>query len=211
VTAHDIERTCSTMIVAGSETTATLLSGAVYYLLKNPQWMAALCEEIDTAFPTENLISFASTRHAKILNAVIHETLRIYPPVSTSLPRVVPPEGATVCGQFLPPGTHLGIAQYAMYRSSLHFTNPGTFAPERFLGAVEYAKDARSVMNSFSIGPRNCIGRNLAWAEIRIILARLLWNFDIALEHGSVDWEKQKVFILWQKAPLMVRLTVRQH
>ncbi|KAF2852017.1 cytochrome P450 [Plenodomus tracheiphilus IPT5] len=211
VTVDDIERTCSTLIVAGSETSATLLSGAIYYLLKNPQWMIKLREEIDTAFQTDDQISFAAVSQLSILNAIINETFRMYPPVPTSLPRIVPPEGAIVCNNPLPPGTQLGIAQYAMYRSSTHFKNADTFAPERFLGAEVYANDKREVINPFSVGPRNCIGQSLAWAEIRTILVRLVWHFDMQLEDESVEWEKQKVFILWQKAPLMVKSVARTH
>ncbi|KAH9882423.1 hypothetical protein J1614_000659 [Plenodomus biglobosus] len=98
-----------------------------------------------------------------------------------------------------------------MYRSSLHFKNPDTFAPERFLGAQAYTNDKREVINPFSVGPRNCIGQSLAWAEILTTLVRLVWHFDMQLVDDSVEWEKQKVFILWQKAPLMVGLTARKH
>jgi len=211
VTVNDIERTCSTMIVAGSETSATLLSGAIYFLLRNMNWMAKLQDEIDVAFESEEQISFAGVSQLDVLNAIINETFRMYPPVPSSLPRIVPPEGAIVCDKELPPGTQLGIAQLAMNRSSRHFTNPDTFAPERFLGAEKYANDKHEVINPFSVGPRNCIGQSLAWAEIRTILVRLVWHFNMRLEDGDIAWEKQKVFILWQKKPLLVRLTAREH
>lgn len=114
-----------------------------------------------------------------------------------------------MCDFYLPAGTQVGIAQYPMYRSSRHFTNPNTYAPERFLGVEEYANDKRSIIQPFSVGPRNCIGQNLAWAEIRTILVRLVWHFEMELEDDSVNWGNQKVFILWQKPSLMVRLTAR--
>ncbi|KAI8933199.1 hypothetical protein NX059_009836 [Plenodomus lindquistii] len=211
VTVDDIQRTCSTLIVGGSETSATLLSGAIYYLLKNPAWMTKLRNEIDVAFQADEQMTFSALSQLSMLNAVINEVFRIYPPVPSSLPRVVPSGGATVCNRNLPPGTQLGIAQYAMNHSSLHFTNPDSFAPERSLGAEEYANDKREVINPFSVGPRNCIGQSLAWAEIRTILARLIWHFDMQLEDTKMEWEKQRVFILWQKGPLVVRLCAREH
>lgn len=173
--------------------------------------MLKLREELDAAFQTEFHISFSSVNSLKVMNAIIQETFRLYPPVPISLSRVVPPEGATICDKILPPGTQLGIPQYSMYRSSRHFKNSSTYAPERFLGAEEYATDKLAVIQPFSVGPRNCIGQSLAWAEIRTILARLVWHFDMELEDESKDWANQKVFILWQKPSLMVRLKARQH
>ena len=63
-------------------------------------------------------------------------------------------------------------------------------------------------MNPFSFGPRNCLGKNLAYAEMRVILAKVLWHFDLELRPGMDDWlERHKLFMLWEKPALMVRLT----
>jgi hypothetical protein len=51
----------------------------------------------------------------------------------------------------------------------------------------------------------------MAWSEIRSILGRLVWNFDMELQQESMEWEKQAVYILWEKPALMVRLTPRDH
>jgi averantin hydroxylase len=61
----------------------------------------------------------------------------------------------------------------------------------------------------FSLGPRGCIGRNLAYAEMRLILAKVLWNFDLELdEQRCGEWMKcQKIYFLWEKPPLWVKLT----
>jgi cytochrome P450 len=79
------------------------------------------------------------------------------------------------------------------------------------MGDEEYAEDNRSVFQPFSVGPRNCIGQNLAWAEIRAILTRLLWRFDFEMLKTSKDWEKQGAFVLWSKPSLMFKLKVRKH
>ena len=210
MTQDEIKATSGTLVIAGSETSATLLSGAIYYLLENPTWLSKLQLEVRTMFFTESQITFATTNLLKITNAVIHETFRLYPPVPIALPRVVPREGATVAGTYVPPDTKIGIPQYAANRSSRNFTNPEKYAPERFLGDGIYTNDKRSVIQPFSVGPRNCIGQNLAWAEIRTILARLVWHFDFEILDASRNWEKQKVFVLWEKPSLMVKLKVRQ-
>ena len=82
-----------------------------------------------------------------------------------------------------------------------------SFVPERWLGDVRYADDRREASQPFSIGPRGCIGRNLAYAEMRIILARVIFEFDMELMESSKSWlENLKNFALWQKDPMMVRL-----
>ena len=102
--------------------------------------------------------------------------------------------------------------------------------PERWLdhAPAEYASDDKGAFQPFSIGTRNCenmqipvhdlelrslivvlgIGRNLAYAEMRLVLAKLLWHFDIALdEERTDDWFDQKEWGLWHKRPLYVKLT----
>jgi cytochrome P450 len=210
MTPEELRLTSSLLIMAGSETSATCLSGAIFYLLKNHGWLSRLQKEIREAFQKESEISFASLSHLKVLHAVIQETLRMYPPVAGDMPRMTPSEGAKVCGTYIPPHTRISIPMYPAFRSALNFKNPDTFAPERWLGDEKYADDRRSVLQPFSIGSRNCIGQNLAWAEIRTILARLVWHFDMELMDESRDWvEGQKVYFLWYKPALMVKLKAR--
>lgn len=53
---------------------------------------------------------------------------------------------------------------------------------------------------------------SLAYIEMRIILARVLWNFDLRLADESKDWlSRQKIYLLWEKSPLYVYLTPRSH
>jgi hypothetical protein len=90
------------LILAGSETSATLLSGCVFYLCKNPSTMKHLTSEIRAAFTTDNQITFSETAKLLYLAAVIEETFRIYPPLVTNRARIVPPGGDTVDGHRIP-------------------------------------------------------------------------------------------------------------
>lgn len=90
--------------IAGSETTATALSCASYYLLKKPRVLRLLQQEIRYAFKAYSEIDGTSTVPLKYLNAVALEAMRIYPPLPFALPRVVPAGGDTVDGHFLPEG-----------------------------------------------------------------------------------------------------------
>lgn len=149
------------LILAGSETTATLLCGLTYHLLKSPSTLATLKAEIRSSFQDESEINLSKLASLPYLNAVIEEALRIYPPVPNALPRVTPYPGAVVCGKFVPGGTSVGLHHYATYHSGANFIEPDVFAPERWLNDRDpkFSKDNKGAFHPFSYGPRNCLGR----------------------------------------------------
>lgn len=100
MTRAEIDGNSTVLIFAGSETTATLLSGCTFYLLKSPDTYWALTREI-RSLNAEDL-SFARLEKLPFLHAVIEESLRMYPPVPIGLPRLVPDGGATISGHFVP-------------------------------------------------------------------------------------------------------------
>ncbi|KAK0646814.1 isotrichodermin C-15 hydroxylase [Cercophora newfieldiana] len=207
----DIERlqsNASLLVAAGSETTASLLSGVTYLLLSNPEAMAKLKIEIRNAFNSADEITIASASRLPYMLACLNEALRMYPPVTGSTVRQIAPGGATIAGHFLPSGTLAECQQYAMHHSSAHWEDPSSFRPERFLhdnktGLMK--ADAAEAFQPFSTGPRNCIGKNLAYAEMRLIIANMIFNFDLTLADESKGWiEKQGAYPLWEKGPLQV-------
>lgn len=192
------------LFMAGSETTSTLLAGVTYYLLRNPEVMAKAVKEVREAFIKEEDITFntASARLPYML-ACLEEALRMYPPVPTILVRMTPPgQMSKVSDVDVPPGTQVGVHQLATNYSPSNFRNPYCFAPERWLPESNYHDDTRDARQPFSMGPRNCIGKNLAFSEMRQILARVLWRFDLELVDPGLQWEKQKSYTLWAKGPL---------
>lgn len=92
----------SILMVGGSETTATLLSGITYLLLQNPDKLKKLIDEV-RALPKE-FLSFDGVARLEYLHACFEEALRFYPPVPTALPREVPKGGNAVMGEWLPEG-----------------------------------------------------------------------------------------------------------
>ena len=95
------------------------------------------------------------------LNAVIEETLRIYPPAALSLTRIVPPGGAIICSKKIPAGTGVGVTSWAATHSPKNFTAPEEFAPDRWLDDPRFAGDDRQASQPFSMGARNCVGKKL--------------------------------------------------
>ncbi|KAL9105820.1 MAG: hypothetical protein Q9227_009076 [Pyrenula ochraceoflavens] len=208
----EIEQTLRVLVVAGSETTATALSGIVRNLLANPETLRRVVEEIRNSFQHESEICAQKVTTLSYLGAVIEEGLRLCPPVALGMPRVVPDGGAAISGHRLPGGIYVSASGYSSNRSSINFPDrPSVFDPSRWLNnGVSNSATSKSAFNPFSLGPRNCLGRNLAYLEMRLILARLLFAFDLeAAEKPAGKWEDQKSWILWEKMPLMVKLKIR--
>ncbi|KAI3322259.1 cytochrome P450 [Xylariaceae sp. AK1471] len=200
----------SDFVVAGSETTATALSCILHHLFKNPDVMAKLEQEVRSSFQSYQDISASSTLPLKYLKAVILEGLRIYPPLPFALPRVVPPGGDTVDGYFLPAGIIVSTNPVAASLGSGNFSHPMEFRPERWLGGDGAGKDILAATQPFSLGPRGCLGRNLAWLELRTVLAKLLWAFKLRLVNEGVDWHRDsRMLTLWKKPPLWVKVEPR--
>lgn len=196
-----------TLIIAGSETTATLLTGATFLLLTNPDKMKRLVAEVRSSFKSNDEITLTSVGSLTYMLACLTESMRRYPPAPIGLPREVPKGGAEVAGHIVAEDTIVACWQWAMYHSTRNWVDPFTFRPERFLPEGKDENDRHESLQPFHVGPRNCIGKNLAYAEMRLILTRILFNFDLELADDK-DWLKeQKAHILWTKPPLNVYLT----
>ncbi|CAG8902802.1 unnamed protein product [Penicillium egyptiacum] len=207
LTDEEINSNAFLLLNAGSETTATLLSAVTFLLLKNPRVMEKLKQEVREKFASYEEIQLPALNTMIYLHAVLLEALRYFPPAPVGFGRVVNRGGEFVSGHFLPEGCVVSVSQYAAYHSSRNFKNPDAFVPERWLGEKEYADDKRSAAQPFSYGPRGCLGRNLAHAELRIIVAKMIWSFDLDLEERSQDWlSRCKVMRLWVKPELAVKL-----
>ncbi|PSN61466.1 cytochrome P450 [Corynespora cassiicola Philippines] len=204
----EMQSNASTFMFAGTETTATELSGLTYFLLKNPEKLQRLTKEVRDAFPTYDYINMNVLPKLPYLCACIEEGLRIYPPVSIGLPRRTPQGGAQVGCNWFPSGVVMSVPQYAAYHSPLNFKDPDSFVPERWLpeGESEYSSDRKEVLQPFLYGPRNCLGKNLAYHELRLILATTVWHFDLELCPESDGWPDQQQYLLWVKGPLFCRL-----
>ncbi|POS72816.1 FAD binding domain-containing protein [Diaporthe helianthi] len=197
-----------TFIVAGSGTSAGGLSGTTYLLLKNQDKLSKLCTEIGDSFKSQDEITMLTTARCKYLNAVLEEGLRLYPPVPTTVARWVPGKGEEIDGKWVPGGAAVGCNQLSCGHSELNFKRAREFIPERWLElppGSEFENDDKEARQPFSMGPRNCIGKTMSYAEMRMVLAKVLLNFDLELADPSEDWWfTQDTYFVWEKKPLMV-------
>ncbi|KAI0814215.1 cytochrome P450 [Xylaria sp. FL0064] len=211
---QEVESTLSMLLIAGSETTATALCGALCYLTQSPEVLRKLEQEIRQRFETDADITFRALHRLPYLNAVIAETLRLCNPVAGGILRYVPEGGATVCGLSLPKDTHVTLNPIAMSLSPANFHRANEFLPERFLPEKErpavFDNDVRESQKPFGLGTRSCLGKSLAMAEMRLVLAQLVWNFELSQAEGpGVRWNELKTFVVVQKVPIYVVLKKR--
>ncbi|OCT52639.1 Versicolorin B desaturase [Cladophialophora carrionii] len=212
VTPQELELNMSVMVFAGSETSSTAMASVLFGLLNSQRAMTRVTAEVRSAFQHEEDIDVASVGGLEYLTAVINEGLRLGPPSAVTVPRIVPASGEEICGRWVPGGTFVTVNQYPAFRSAANFSNPNEYIPERFLpGETPSPSDNLAAFNPFLVGRHMCIGQRFAWAEMRLILARLLYAFDITWDVTPriKDWGEQQTFIFWQKDPLFIRLKPR--
>ncbi|KAL4799279.1 benzoate 4-monooxygenase cytochrome P450 [Aspergillus venezuelensis] len=195
----------SDFVIAGSETTATALSCITYYLLKTPHVLQKVQEEVRGAFECYADINAQAANNLTYLHAVCLEGMRMYAPLPFGLPRVVPKGGGTVDGYMIPAGTIVSTNPVAAGLSSSNFTDPYEFRPERWL--ENRHSDILEASQPFSLGPRGCLGRNLAWIELSTVLAKLHFTYDLEWINRNMDWHRDsRMATLWQKPDLIVRV-----
>ncbi|KAH6603743.1 cytochrome p450 3a17 [Trichoderma cornu-damae] len=203
------------IVGAGSESTATAMSGIIFYLGTSPRAYSRLVEEIRTSFAFEDEITIESTQRLDYLHACLEEILRVFPPVNETPPRTCP--GDTIAGKYVPAGTLISVYQEASYHNPEHWTEPDSYNPERWLPEShpfydpKFENDNRAVFKPFSYGPRDCLGKNLAYTEMRLIVSRMLHRFDLELAPGQENWHScQRTFLVWERGPLNIYLKRRQ-
>ncbi|KAL5358584.1 cytochrome P450 [Aspergillus floccosus] len=176
-----------TTLAAGYESTASSLSWTLYCLAVNPEIQCALRQEIVEAKLTKNSLDEESYEKLPLLNGVCNEASRLYPTFAMTLRKAIC--DTYIKGRLVPAGTYIAIVPRAINRSR-HLWGPDAeeFIPERWIDRSDPEKPKLNstggssspiCMLSFLYGPRSCVGRSLALAEIRRVTARLVEAFHI--------------------------------
>lgn len=211
---NDREITANSILIVGggAETTSTCLSATLYHLCKTPRVLKKLTDDIRQRFASPEDITIKAVSDMPYLKATIDESLRIFPVASFITPRMTPKEGHVIDGEMIPAKTYVSMGQWYMGRSDRFYEKPKEFKPERWLepeianiGPAQLQTD--QILRPFSLGPRNCIGKLLALTEARLVLAKLLYTFDVELDGAHETWvEDARFYVLWELQPLKVKL-----
>jgi cytochrome P450 len=171
-----------TLFAAGHETTSNALTWAWYLLSQNPQVEQKLKAELDTVLRGRTP-AMADLPHLPYTEAVIQETLRLFPPAWILMTRT-PIEPIQIDGYQIDPGEWIWVVPYMTHRKKAYFSEPEKFDPDRFLGDNQRSIPKYAYF-PFGSGPRICIGNSFALMEARLILATIAQKYKLEFVPGQ--------------------------
>ncbi|KAJ5682730.1 hypothetical protein N7462_005895 [Penicillium macrosclerotiorum] len=176
---------------AGSDTVSATMQALFYWLIRSPQHLHRLREELDAAQTRGELspiVQYNEAQKLTFLQACIKETYRFQPGVPSCLPRVVPQGGMTIGGTYFAEGVILSVNPWIFHRNPALFGEDcDTFNPDRWLQGN--TKDMDSFLIHWGSGYRQCPGRNLAHFEIGKLAATLIRDFEFEQVDPKKEWE----------------------
>lgn len=177
------------MILAGSDTTTVTLIWALSLLLNKPHLLKKAQEELDIHVGKDRFVQESDTSKLVFIQAIIKETLRMYPPAPLSAPRELS-ESCTIGGYEIPKGTRLIINLHKIQRDPKVWSEPSEFMPERFLTTYKDV-DVRGQhfeLMPFGSGRRSCPGTSFALQMLHLTLSNFLHAFEFSTpDKGLID------------------------
>ncbi|KGO74014.1 Cytochrome P450, E-class, group I [Penicillium italicum] len=177
---NEVSDELTMLLTAGSDTSSTAIISAIYYIKRHEKVLSGLCEELTKAFPSlEEEITYEKVKELPYLTAVIKEVLRLGHPLPGRLPRTIPSSGYSLYGNALPRGTNIHTSAYLLNRHSDIWGDPHEFDPTRWMQGD--SADLEKHIATFGRGARQCLGKDLAWCELWVLLANLFRRYDVRL------------------------------
>ena len=176
----------------------TALSATFFYLSRNQTSYQKLAAEIRSNFTNGSDITGAGVASLPYLRACIDEALRLSPPTPGILWRDFLPADKDknlpfiVDNHVIPAGTIVGVNTYSIHHNEAYFPDAFAFRPDRWLNSSsstfsdEERKVMRDAFGAFSMGPRGCAGKAMAYLEASLVLAKTLWYFDFEKPKGEL-------------------------
>ncbi|KAH7380908.1 cytochrome P450 [Cadophora sp. MPI-SDFR-AT-0126] len=204
---------------AGSETTNSTLHSAVNTFVTHPHVQHAAQAEIDKVVGQHRSPTFGDQANLPYIDALVKEILRWRPAAVFGVPHATS-EADTYNDYRIPKGTVVWPAAWGLNQNAEYFPSPNTFAPERYLPASDSRFDSKIAAKpfppgchphaSFGFGRRACAGADLATNSLFIVLAKLLWAFDVKPAEGQVyDTDAYEGGMVLRPKPFKCEFVVR--
>ncbi|KAH7299614.1 hypothetical protein KP509_24G020700 [Ceratopteris richardii] len=173
---HELIDECKTFFFAGHETTASLITFMFLLLATHPEWQERLREEVLEACRDKRIPTADSLNNMKLVNMVIYETLRLYPPAILVMRET--DSDLKLRDKVIPAGTVIVVPIIAWHHYERFWEmEVKEFHPERFEEGILKACKVPGAYLPFSFGPRNCIGQVFATIEAKVVLATVLQRY----------------------------------
>lgn len=184
---HYVSPNAAIFLLAGTESTASVLSFLMYLLARNPGEQEKLVKEMERVLPSEkgNELRFEQLHLLKRVDMVIHEGMRLYPPVPLHIVRRCSLD-TTVCGQFIPAGLNVVVTPWLIHHDPDYWPEPEEFLPDRFAEGSPESLQKGTYM-PFGLGPRVCIGQKLAFMVEKCALIKVLRKFRLTLRNEDAS------------------------
>ncbi|XP_038714427.1 cytochrome P450 CYP82D47-like [Tripterygium wilfordii] len=206
-----IKATVLNLIIAGADTTSTTITWILSNLLNNRHTLKLAQEELDQKVGRDRLVQDSDIENLVYLQAIIKETLRLYPPGPLLVPHIGS-EDCTISGYHLPKGTRVFVNAWKMHRNPDVWSNPDKFMAERFLtsNANVDVLGQHFELLPFGSGRRSCPGMTFALQVVHLMVGRLVQGFEFSTPgDGPVDMSEGLGITLPKASPLEVMVSPR--
>jgi len=192
-----------TLIVAGHETTAAALTWTWYLISQHPDTAARLQAEADAG--SDRMLGLDAAESLQFTHQVLQEALRLYPPGWLITRRTL--EADELGGYPIAARTDVFISPYMLHRHPAFWSEPEEFRPERFAGA-DAEERHRFAYIPFAVGPRHCIGENMAMFEMLVHVHAMSRRFRLTrASEEPIELEAQ--INLRPRSNLLMRVETR--
>lgn len=147
-------------------------------------------------------VEYKDLGNLQYLGQTLKEALRVHPPVGGTTR--VTTKDENFAGHLIPAGTSVNISWFILHRLPKAWAEPGKFDPDRFSpDAKSSVRSQEAMYYPFSIGPRTCIGQTFAQFEARVLMARLLQEFEMTLLPGQNEIKHEERLTLRPKGGVL--------
>lgn len=193
------------MFFGGTETTSNTIEWGMSELVRNPEKMKKLRNEVDRVVGHARNVEDEDLNNMPYLLATVKETLRLHPVFPMLLPRNSMQE-TEFMGYVVPKNTQIFVNAWAIQRDPGSWIDPDSFKPERFLDSDVDYKGQHFELLPFGSGRRTCIGMALGHRMVSLTMASLVHSFDWKIGFGaepeSIDMSEKVGLSMIKKVPL---------
>ncbi|KAG5818898.1 hypothetical protein H9Q74_001615 [Fusarium xylarioides] len=212
LTFDEIHSNMLLLLMGGYDSSATALSAIFYHLLWEPKHYKNLQSKLHSAFSSVDAITCNSLLSLPLLSACINESPRLVPPFNGHSSHRITTSGIMIDDVWVPAGTLISADFYSLHRDASCWAFPDEYRPERWLKENQgpgspFEKDVRTAWRPFSLGPRVCIGREMALQSIRLAVAKILYTCDMTLANREFVWDRDAgSHYMWHGIDILVNV-----